>query len=129
MANGTSTLQGLLRELDELQSRISSSLARESAVVAEIKQLRPDFNPPEPPYANLTDPARLRAQLDAAKHELGMTKRELDMADHELATERKMRQDLQRFLDDIRREAKEPFIIPGLLDAFLSISSLAAKIH
>lgn len=88
-------------------------------------------------------PPELKAQLDVTKRELelanrglGEAKRELDKANrelgatkHELVTEWKLRQDAQNALDDIRREAKEPFIIPGLLDAFLSVSSLADKIH
>lgn len=95
-------------------------------------------------------PLELKAQLDVTKYESGVAKRELELANrglgeakrkldeanrelgatkHELTTERKLRQDAQNALDDIRREAKEPFIIPGLLDAFLSVSSLADKIH
>ncbi|KAJ2912747.1 hypothetical protein MD484_g7664, partial [Candolleomyces efflorescens] len=164
VSTGTSTLQGLLKELDELQSRISLSLTRESVVSAEIKKLRPDYNPPEPSYARLAEFAKLKAQLDASKYESGVARRELELANinssvsklgldkanreldaakreldvvkhelaerkHELAIEQKLRQDAQKALDDIRREAKEPFIIPGLMDAFLSISSLADKIR
>ena len=53
---------------------------------------------------------------------------QLEEARNDAAAQRKQKDDLQRSLDAIRRESKEPFIVPGIIDAFLSISNLASKL-
>lgn len=60
---------------------------------------------------------------------LPVLRSQLEEARNDAATQRKMKEGLQRALDEIRNESKEPFIMPDLIDAFLSISNLAAKIR
>ncbi len=40
----------------------------------------------------------------------------------ELAAERQKRKESEAIISDIRRECRAPFVVPALLDAFLSVS-------
>ncbi len=40
----------------------------------------------------------------------------------ELEVERTKRQDMEAILKDVERECKSPFVVPGLLDAFIKIA-------
>ncbi|KAJ7597552.1 hypothetical protein C8J56DRAFT_774125, partial [Mycena floridula] len=49
------------------------------------------------------------------------------LVEAELMKERDKREETEVLLADIRKECKSPFVVPALLDAFLSISKLANK--
>lgn len=52
----------------------------------------------------------------------------LEMIEAELAAEQKLRHDAEAVLNDIRSECKEPFIVPALLDAFITITHLTDSV-
>ena len=47
--------------------------------------------------------------------------------EQDLDAERKMRLEAEDVVSDIRRECKAPFIVPGLLDAFIKLSRLTTQ--
>ena len=49
------------------------------------------------------------------------------MIELELESERHRRQTAEEALMDVRRECKEPFVVPALLDAFIRISQLTTE--
>ncbi|KAF9002553.1 hypothetical protein BDQ17DRAFT_1425873 [Cyathus striatus] len=46
----------------------------------------------------------------------------------QLDEERRLRMEAEQALKDVRRECMEPFIVPALFDAFLSVSKLTTKL-
>jgi hypothetical protein len=47
--------------------------------------------------------------------------------EQDLDIERRMRLEAEDVARDIRRECKAPFIVPGLLDAFIKLSRLTTQ--
>lgn len=58
---------------------------------------------------------------------LPATKTRLKMVESELRAERKRREEAEAALNDIERECREPFIVPALFDAFVSISRITSQ--
>lgn len=52
---------------------------------------------------------------------------ELARLEHELAAERKLREEAEDIIADIRREMREPFVVPSLFDAFVQLSRLTTQ--
>jgi hypothetical protein len=52
----------------------------------------------------------------------------LQAAETELKKERRARVAAEHALAEIQRECKEPFIVPGLLDAFVEITKLTSEV-
>ncbi|KAF6760528.1 hypothetical protein DFP72DRAFT_882451 [Ephemerocybe angulata] len=104
-------VQSLLRELHDTQKHVNVAQGRRDRCIEAIKRLEPDTPIP----------------LMPAEKELADLKADLAWTKQELAIARKLSEETTRTLEDIRREAKEPFIVPALLDAFLTISSLAQR--
>ncbi|KAJ3534659.1 hypothetical protein NMY22_g6832 [Coprinellus aureogranulatus] len=107
------TLKDLMGELWEVRKTLSSAGEREAALVEKIQKLHPQLK--IPPTPEQKEVIALKAHLEEARSDA--------------AAQRKEKEELQRSLDSIRRESKEPFIVPELIDAFLSISNLASKIR
>lgn len=57
-----------------------------------------------------------------------MLKTRLEKIESELASERRRRVEAEQSLDDIQRECREPFVVPALLDAFITISKLTTRV-
>ena len=47
--------------------------------------------------------------------------------ERDLNTERRLRLEAEDIVKDIRRECKEPFVVPGLLNAFVKLSRLTTQ--
>ena len=47
--------------------------------------------------------------------------------EQDLDTERRMRLEAEDIVKDIQREYKAPFVVPGLLDAFIKLSRLTTQ--
>lgn len=58
---------------------------------------------------------------------LPATKARLEMVESELRAERKRREEAEAALNDIERECREPFIVPALFEAFVSISRITSQ--
>jgi type II secretory pathway component PulM len=56
--------------------------------------------------------------------ESAVTKARIEQFETELQAEREKRRRLEDAIEDIRRERREPFVVPALLDAFIEISKL-----
>lgn len=107
------TLKDLMGELWEVRKILSSSAEKEAALVEKIQKQHPQLKIPPTPE----------------QKELAVLKSQLEEARADAAAQRKVNEGIQRSLDEIRNESKEPFIVPGLIDAFLTISNLAAKVR
>ncbi|KAF9500245.1 hypothetical protein BDN71DRAFT_1440844 [Pleurotus eryngii] len=68
--------------------------------------------------ANLSSEQRLRMEVEAR----------LDSVDNALVDECRKRLEAEGILADITREQKEPFVVPALLEAFVSISKMTTAI-
>jgi hypothetical protein len=70
---------------------------------------------------------RVIKELDLVKKELE-EERELRKEDKELlAVERQKREEVEHALADVRRECRQPFVVPSLLDAFVELSKVATR--
>jgi hypothetical protein len=49
------------------------------------------------------------------------------MVEKELRAERKRREEAEAVLIDIERECREPFVVPALFEAFVSISKITSQ--
>lgn len=47
--------------------------------------------------------------------------------EQDLDTERRLRVEAEDVVRDIQRECKTPFVVPGLLDAFVKLSKLTTQ--
>lgn len=68
--------------------------------------------------ANFSSEQRRRMEVEA----------QLDSVDSALVDERRKRLEVEGILADITREQKEPFVVPALLEAFVSISKMTTAI-
>ena len=50
------------------------------------------------------------------------------MVEQQLKQERRRRIDAEATLKDIERECREPFVVPALLDAFITISKITSQV-
>ena len=55
-------------------------------------------------------------------------KARLQMVEQQLKQERRRRIDAEATLKDIERECREPFVVPALLDAFITISKITSQV-
>jgi len=54
-------------------------------------------------------------------------KTRLQIVEYELKEERERRAVAEETLKDIERECREPFVVPALLDAFITISKITSQ--
>lgn len=54
-------------------------------------------------------------------------KARLAMVEKELLDEKRRRAEVESALQDVERECREPFVVPALLQAFVSISKLTTE--
>lgn len=106
-------MRSLMSELTDIRKHLKIAHGRKERCVAAIKKAKPDAEIPLEPF---------EVELEELRVELAETKKELEI-------ERRISSELRSSLDSIRQESKEPFVVPGLLDAFLSISNLAARVR
>ena len=55
-------------------------------------------------------------------------KEKLRTVEQELREEKRRRMEAEAALEDIKRECREPFIVPALLDAFITISKVTSQV-
>ncbi|KAJ6618192.1 hypothetical protein B0H10DRAFT_1268191 [Mycena sp. CBHHK59/15] len=105
------SIQNLRRELWDVRRQLTADLAREMTILQNLKDLGAD------------ETASKSSSLgsDFASKAL------MQNLEAELQHERKERKRLELIVEDIRRECREPFVVPALLDAFVSISNLTTQ--
>lgn len=106
-------IQTLSRELWDIRRKLTADGVRESAILDKLKLLHAAYVP-EP----------MSASSDRALQALKTRLREVEK---DLENERHLRLKAEATLQDIRRECKAPFVVPALLDAFISISNLTTQ--
>jgi len=109
--NTAEEISRLTRNLYDVREQIEAAKALEERLLDNLKRLDAsvaDQMPTElePPDSSTTLPARLR------------------IAELHLLAERKQRMEIEKALQDVERECKEPFVVPELLRAFVKISKL-----
>lgn len=106
-------IQTLSRELWDIRRKLTADGVRESVIVDKLKLLHAAYVPE--PMSTSSDRA------------LQVLKTRLREIEKDLENERCLRLKAEATLQDIRRECKAPFVVPALLDAFISISNLTTQ--
>jgi len=107
--NKSSDIPVVQRSTGERQ--ITAGSLRYAATTSELKERNSAFIPSHPKTG----------LADAALEE------RLKKLEQELAAERRLRLEAEAIVEDIRRECKAPFVVPGLLDAFIKLSRLTTQ--
>ncbi|KAJ7182838.1 hypothetical protein C8R43DRAFT_968210 [Mycena crocata] len=103
-------VNGLRRELREVRRQLDEDIIAERSLLKQLRELGVE----EPEAA------------DTVGGDIGMRVR-LENVERELQAERARRRRLEEEVRDVRRECREPFVVPALLDAFLEISKLTTE--
>ncbi|KAK7052119.1 hypothetical protein R3P38DRAFT_1636683 [Favolaschia claudopus] len=98
-------VQSLRRELRDIRQQLSADIAHERTIIEKLRELG-------------TDVDSNAVEMDF------VTRARLEHLEEELQAERDRRKRLEGVIEDIRRERREPFVVPALLDAFIEISKL-----
>ncbi|KAJ7621357.1 hypothetical protein FB45DRAFT_139839 [Roridomyces roridus] len=96
----------LRSELAHARRKLNAEIQRERDVVQRLRDLGEGNEIPE----GYNDDFVMRARIQ--------------QIEEELQAERVRRQELERIVEDIRRECRTPFVVPAILEAFLEISEL-----
>lgn len=112
---------------------MKTGITKESEIIADLKRLHSAYVPePSRLVVGNDDPGRLF--LGNAKYvftngeRFSVLKLRLERLEAELQTERRLRLEAEKSLEDIKKERSAPFIVPALLDAFLALSKLSSKV-
>ncbi|KAJ7267224.1 hypothetical protein C8J57DRAFT_1327050 [Mycena rebaudengoi] len=105
-------IQQYRRELWEVRRRLNDDVAQEMTLLRSLTDLGAEEVLVETPHT-VGDNFATKARIQHLEAELQM--------------ERKMGKELEDQLADIRRECPEPFVVPALLDAFITISKLTSQ--
>ncbi|KAJ7472451.1 hypothetical protein B0H11DRAFT_1354710 [Mycena galericulata] len=96
----------LRRELREVRHLLNEDIAQERMILQQLRDLGVEESP-----------------TDTAGDDF-VTRARIQHLEEELEEERAKRRQLDKVVADIRRECREPFVVPSLLDAFIEISKL-----
>ncbi|KAK7030412.1 hypothetical protein VNI00_014156 [Paramarasmius palmivorus] len=106
----------LLAELAEIRRQIQAGLEKEQAILDELKRL----NAPNIPEASPSGMMSAGSEL--------VYKTRLKMIEKQLDEERRRRKVAEEGLKDVERECREPFVVPALLEAFLTLSNMTTQV-
>ncbi|KAL0952447.1 hypothetical protein HGRIS_006716 [Hohenbuehelia grisea] len=101
----------LTRELWDIRREMTKHEAKEKSIRKRLKEMNA-LKSADDPNETFTQIA-LRSKLESLEREL--------------EDERRRRSEAERSLDDVRQECRAPFIVPALLEAFITISKLSNK--
>ncbi|KAH7926591.1 hypothetical protein BV22DRAFT_1032729 [Leucogyrophana mollusca] len=104
------TVGRLTRDLWDTRREISAFQAREQAILIELGKL--GARPKSPATERKAD---VIGELEAL----------LKQSEDEVRLEHERRQQAEKLLKEVERECRAPFVVPALLQAFLSITELA----
>ena len=129
-------IQRLTRESCDLRRQINADSVRDASIITKLKQLNANYIP---------GPLKVGIS-DSSKHQLSpsplcfpsntglrnfflkkVMEGRIRKLEQDLDAERRMRLEAEDILRDIRRECKAPFVVPGLLDAFIKLSRLTTQ--
>ncbi|GLB40897.1 hypothetical protein LshimejAT787_0901120 [Lyophyllum shimeji] len=101
----------LTRELWDVRRQIMGGVARETAIMSELRALDPE-------NSNLSTKALEDSAMRARLQEV----------EAKLIEERNLRMQAEAALADVQRECKEPFVVPALFEAFAMISKATTQV-
>jgi hypothetical protein len=110
-ASDISKFHHLTRASCEIRRRINADSVQDASIISELKRLNAPYIPGPLKIADLAMEGRLRK------------------LEEDLETERMLRLEAEDVVNDIRRECKAPFVVPGLLDAFIKLSRLTTQAY
>ncbi|KAL0063084.1 hypothetical protein AAF712_009992 [Marasmius tenuissimus] len=130
----------LMAQLAQFQSRIKEAFEREKSMIQSLKELATVAPVPsqalEPVVRTMSaaDELVLRGRLKMTELQLKEERDKRQAAEDVLKNikqqfeeERAKRMAAEDTLKDIERECREPFIVPALLDAFITVSNLSSE--
>ncbi|KAF8884428.1 hypothetical protein CPB84DRAFT_1789187 [Gymnopilus junonius] len=119
-----STIDTLTREAWDIKRQMTALVAREAVVIEELRKLDARWIP---------DAVRIKIGIDNNEAEGDGGSREKEMKqrieklEKQLEEERMLREEAENAIADVRRECKNPFVVPSLLDALVDLSKLTTK--
>jgi hypothetical protein len=127
-------IQKLTRELWDLRRQVTAGVARETTILNELKALN---SPPIPESLSILRSSDefgdylfffvFVLEFSVDTYFLVTTQTSLQMLEEELKQEKRRRMDAEATLKDIERECRDPFVVPALLDAFITISKITSQ--
>ncbi|KAF8066600.1 hypothetical protein FPV67DRAFT_1495648 [Lyophyllum atratum] len=103
----------LTRELWDVRRQITAGVVREASIMSELSAL------------DSRNGASMRTPRETWEDsELRVRLREVEA---ELMEERKLRSQAEAALEDVKRECREPFVVPALFEAFFMISKATTQ--
>ncbi|KAJ6618193.1 hypothetical protein B0H10DRAFT_1268193 [Mycena sp. CBHHK59/15] len=104
----------LSKVLLDIRKEVASGLLKERAIFQALKKLgAPDI---------------VECQSDSSPQNDFISKVGLELLQNELTTERQKREEAEESIKEIARECREPFVVPALMDAFITISKLTTHV-
>ena len=113
---------------------MTAGVARETSILNQLKDLN---SPPIPESSVHFKGDDLSDYLVFTVKELLLTsffslafsvmKSRLQTVEKELQNEKRRRMDAEATLKDVERECREPFVVPALLEAFITISKITSQ--
>lgn len=107
-------IRKLSRELCDLRRHVTAAVTRETAILNELNALN------SPPITESS--VHIKSSDDES-----LLKTRLQAVEKTLKEERRRRMDAEATLKDIQRECREPFVVPALLDAFITVSKITSQ--
>ena len=112
-------LQRLQRQVSDLEGELTRERKEVKLVQNELEEERGERARAERQAADLQ---RLQTQISELDRELTRERQEAKLIRNELEEERGKRARAELIVEGVRHEMKEPFIVPSLLDAFISVT-------
>ncbi|KAG5645396.1 hypothetical protein DXG03_006349 [Asterophora parasitica] len=119
----------LTRELWDVRRQITAGIARETALLSKLKDVDPET------HARVESTDRAMTGVNGYTRSKGLQEAQEDAMirvsllamQAELAEEKRKKAEVETALDDIKRECKEPFVVPAMIEAFYMISKITTQ--
>ena len=134
-ASDVPEIQRLTRESFDIRRQIKADSVRDACIISKLKQLKAAYIP-DPLKGGISDSGKRQLSFSLCLSNtrlrnfffsLQVLEGRIRKLEQDLDTERRMRLEAEDVVRDIRRECKAPFIVPGLLDAFIKLSRLTTQ--
>ena len=112
-------LQILQRQVSDLEAELTRERKEAKLVQNVLEEARGERARAELWAADLQ---RLQTQISELERELTRERQEAKLIQNELEEERGKRARAELIVEGVRHEMKDPFIVPSLLDAFISVT-------
>ncbi|TFK36252.1 hypothetical protein BDQ12DRAFT_687093 [Crucibulum laeve] len=119
-----------LSRVEKIQKGLAFLQTRSQAMVSELQRLGVATpNPDRDRVAILEEEVKkLRVALEDEQKLVEDERKLIEDERRLVKDERRRREEAENALADVRRELREPFVVPALLDAFLTVSKLTTRV-